>query len=316
MKAVKTQLNKELYLGMLSCFSYFYIHPITRRYMKKLMLCAATYLFMFMPYVHVKADVPVVTSTYDITNQINAKYNKIDFGNCEKMSFEVFDKAYRGYVNLYNAGKLNTEKQILTVCDFSKSSATYRLWIIDLKTNEVLLNDYVAHGQGSGDEFAMAFSNKENSHQSSLGFYVTGDTYIGQHGKSLRLHGMDNGYNNAAYDRAIVIHGADYVSPSFVTSQKRLGRSWGCPAVSNKVIGKVINTIQDGTCLFIYHPQKKYLQSSYWVNKKIDRLPGDDIYSNLAFASQPKRDTVVIYEANNLQKELAKDYMPLSLPLL
>lgn len=286
--------------------------------MKKLMVCATVYLFMILPYLKVKADVPVETTSFNISTQIAAKYNQIDFGSCSKMDFEVFDKAYRGYINLLNAGKLNANKQILTVCDFSKSSSTYRLWILDLKNNEVLVNDYVAHGQGSGEEFAMNFSNQENSHQSSLGFYVTGDTYIGQHGKSLRLHGMDNGFNNAAYDRAIVVHGADYVSNSFVSSQHRLGRSWGCPAVSNKVIGKVINTIEGGTALFIYYPQKKYLQTAYWVNKKIDHMPGGyDNYSNLAFAGQLKQqDTVVIYEPNSFQKAIAQSYMPLSLPLL
>ncbi|RYE20956.1 MAG: murein L,D-transpeptidase catalytic domain family protein [Sphingobacteriales bacterium] len=284
--------------------------------MKKLMLCAATYLFMFLPYVKVKADVVMVAPTIGVNNQIAAKYNQINFGSCEKLDYEVFDKAYRGYVNLYNAGKLNTDKQILTICDFSKSSSKYRLWILDLKTNEVLVNDYVAHGQGSGDEFAMAFSNQENSHQSSLGFYVTGEVYMGDHGRSLRLNGMDNGFNNAAYDRSIVVHGADYVNPSFVASQHRLGRSWGCPAVSNKVIGKVINTIQDKTCLFIYYPQKKYLQTAYWLNKKIDHMPGDNSYSNLAFAAPMKRDTVIVYEQNGLQQELAKQYSPLSLPLL
>jgi hypothetical protein len=285
--------------------------------MKKLMTCATVYLFMILPFMNVKADVPVETSSYSITNQIAAKYNQINFSTCDKMDFEVFDKAYRGYVNLLNAGKLNAEKQILTVCDLSKSSNKYRLWIIDLKSNEVLVNDYVAHGQGSGDEFAMSFSNQENSHQSSLGFYVTGETYVGEHGRSLRLNGMDNGFNNAAYDRAIVVHGADYVNGSFVASQKRLGRSWGCPAVSNKIAGKVINTIQGGTCLFIYYPQKNYLQTAYWVNKKIDHMPGDNPYGNLAFASQLKpRDTVIVYEPNNIQKEIARAYMPLSLPLL
>ncbi len=273
--------------------------------MKKLILCLSVASIIGVTYKIATAEEPAAktrtsTASTDADRYIVNTYNNIDFGKGEKLSLEAFSAAYRGYLNLRNAGKLNDNKQILTIADMSLSSRKHRLWIIDIKSNKILLNDYVAHGQGSGDEFAVAFSNTNNSHQSSLGFYVTGETYVGDHGNSLRLHGMDNGYNSAAYDRAIVVHGADYVCPEFVAGQKRLGRSWGCPAVSNKVIGKVINYIKDGTCLFVYYPQKKYMANSTWLNKKIDRLPEDHMIQDMFQVAMngKKRDTIYEYVTN------------------
>ncbi len=199
-------------------------------------------------------------------------YSQIDFGGEKKLAYDVFEKAYKGYVNLRNAGKLNADKDILTIVDFSKSSTEERLWVINLGVKKLVFNDYVAHGQGSGSEYAKAFSNTTNSHQSSLGFYVTAETYHGKHGLSLRMHGMDEGFNSAAYSRAVVVHGADYVSKSFINGQGRLGRSWGCPAVSRDLAPKLINLIKDRTVMFVYAPQEKYLASSQWLNKKIDRV--------------------------------------------
>ncbi len=217
----------------------------------------------------------------DLDKYIHQVYTEIDFKGSEKISFEAFAAAMKGYLNLRNAGKLDNSRQVLSVADFTLSSTRHRLWIIDLAKKKVLMNDFVAHGQGSGDEFATAFSNTENSHQSSIGFYVTGDTYEGQHGNSLRLYGMDNGFNSAAFDRAIVVHGADYVSPSFIAGQRRLGRSWGCPAVSNQAIGKVIDYIKGGTCMFLYYPQKNYVAQSFWLNKKVERLPEEIMLKDL-----------------------------------
>jgi hypothetical protein len=232
-----------------------------------------------------------------VDNYIRNLYSQIEFGK-NKLSYDVFEKAYRGYANLKNAGKLNESKNILTVVDFSKSSTENRLWVIDLDAKKLLINDYVAHGQGSGNEFATAFSNNANSHQSSLGFYVTADTYIGKHGQSLRMHGMDKGYNCAAYDRAVVVHGANYVSNDFVAGQKRLGRSWGCPAVSNELAPKFINLIKDRTVLFVYYPEAKYLSSSQWLNNKIDHIGAtklQDVRTTAGNMSSKKRDTVYQY---------------------
>ncbi len=186
-----------------------------------------------------------------------------------------------GYINLKNAGKLNNEKEIITICDFNQPSVVERLWIIDLVAKKVLFNTFVAHGQSTGDDCAVEFSNKVNSHQSSLGFYVTGETYIGEHGLSLRMQGMDQGFNDAALKRDIVVHGAEYVCENFICDNQRLGRSWGCPAIPVVVAEPIINMIQGGTCLFIYFPQPKYLSTGYWLNKKITSLPDYNLYGDM-----------------------------------
>lgn len=209
-------------------------------------------------------------------------YNEIDFGKGDKLNAEVFDKAMRGYLNLKAANKLTSNKQILSVADFTKSSTENRLWIIDLKAKKVVYNTYVAHGQGSGMDLPTVFSNEDGTHASSLGFYVTADVYVGKHGNSLRLDGQDNGFNNAALARGIVVHAADYVSKANISGQGRLGRSWGCPAVSPELAQPIINTIKGGTCLFIYYPSKTYLKTAYWLNKKVETVPGAVVNTRLA----------------------------------
>ncbi len=282
--------------------------------MKKVILCVSAYAAALCSYNYVKAEKPVSESVrMNNADHISAVYNAIDFSGCNKLSYEVFEKAYKGYLNLRNAGKLGDTKDLLTICDLSQSSKQYRMWVINLRDNKVVMNDYVAHGQGSGDEFATSFSNQANSHQTSLGFYVTGETYIGQHGLSLRLHGMDNGFNNAAYDRAVVIHGARYVSDDFVAGQGKLGRSWGCPAVSEKISAKLINTIKDGSCLFVYYPQPKYLQTAYWLNKAVDF--GTDFRETI-LAGNVKRDTHVVYNYGPIMQEIAAKTSGIKLPVL
>lgn len=193
-----------------------------------------------------------------------ALYNQIDFGT-NKVSFDAFNKAYQGYLNLKKAGKL-TGGDIISIADFSQISAKKRLWIIDLARKKVLFNTQVAHGQGSGGEFPTVFSNTGDTHQSSIGFYVTKSTYGGKHGTSLRIAGMDKGFNDNAEARSVVIHPANYCSPSYMAQHKGgIGRSWGCPAVSPELAQPIINTIKDGTMLFIYAPQAKQY-SSTWLN--------------------------------------------------
>jgi len=199
---------------------------------------------------------------------IHNLYQQIDFGKGEQLEEKVFQTAMTGYLNLKAAGKLNEQKDILTVADFSKSSTQNRLWVIDIRNKKVLFNTYVAHGQGSGMEYATRFSNIDGTHASSLGFFVTGNTYTGQHGNSLRLNGMDKGFNDAALSRAIVVHAADYVSKGNVAAQGRLGRSWGCPALAPELAQPIINKIKNGTCLFIYYPEKSYMKTAVWLNKK------------------------------------------------
>lgn len=169
--------------------------------------------------------------------------------------FESFSEALKGYYKLKEKGLV--KKEILTLVDFSLSSNTKRLWVIDLATNTVLFQSLVAHGRNTGEEFATNFSNRTSSFQSSLGFYVTGEVYNGKHGLSLKLDGVEKGTNCNARSRAVVIHGADYVSESFIKQHKRLGRSQGCPALPNELTQPIINTIKEQSVLFIYHPSRK-----------------------------------------------------------
>jgi hypothetical protein len=175
------------------------------------------------------------------------------------LSEEAFDYACKGYQHLLEK-KIIGQPGYLTICDFSQSSKQKRLYIIDIANQEMICNTYVAHGHNSGGEYATRFSNKPSSRQSSLGFYLTKDTYHGENGLSLRMEGLEPGFNDKAYRRAIVIHGADYIGDGSA------GRSYGCPAVPKKESKTIINTIKNGTCLFIYHPEEKYLQSSKILN--------------------------------------------------
>ena len=138
----------------------------------------------------------------------------------------------------------------LTVIDYSKPSSERRLWVFDLKSRELVYEELVAHGQGSGANMATEFSNDDESHQTSLGLFVTGDTYVGKNGYSLRLDGLDRGVNDRARDRAIVMHGAPYVSDAFVKANGRLGRSWGCPAISAAVAREMIDRVKGGGLVF------------------------------------------------------------------
>ncbi|MBL1221875.1 murein L,D-transpeptidase catalytic domain family protein [Chryseobacterium sp. L7] len=192
-------------------------------------------------------------------------YKSIQFDPEHELNYEVFSKALTGFENLKKAGLLNQDSHLLTICDFSMSSNTKRLWVIDTNEKKVLFNSLVAHGKNTGEEFATNFSNTESSLQSSLGFYITDATYQGDNGYSLKLLGMDKGFNDSAYRRAIVMHGADYVSDEFASMHKRIGRSWGCPAVPRALTQPIINTIKGRNCLFIYYPDQKYLSSSEWL---------------------------------------------------
>lgn len=194
-----------------------------------------------------------------------ALYKSITFEEGHELNEEVFFKALTGFENLKKAGLLNQDAHLLTVCDFSMSSNTKRLWVIDTEEKKVLFNSLVAHGKNTGEEFATNFSNTNSSLQSSLGFYITDATYNGDNGYSLKLLGMDKGFNDAAYKRAIVMHGADYVSEDFAAAHKRIGRSWGCPAVPRDLTQPIINTIKGRNCLFIYYPDQNYLSKSEWL---------------------------------------------------
>ena len=154
----------------------------------------------------------------------------------------------------------------LTVIDYSQPSTTRRLWVFDLHTQALLYEELVAHGKESGDNMATRFSNELNSHQSSLGLYLMEDTYVGRNGYSLRLRGLDEGFNDRAYERAIVMHGAPYVNDDIGRTMGRLGRSWGCPALREGVARAVIDRVKGTGLLFAYYPDSEWLKSSKYLN--------------------------------------------------
>jgi hypothetical protein len=154
----------------------------------------------------------------------------------------------------------------LAVIDYSRPSVEPRLWVFDLNTGKLLFKELVAHGRNTGDNMATRFSDVMNSHQTSLGLFVTGDTYVGSNGYSLRLDGLEPGFNGRARDRAIVMHGAPYVDARMAASQGRLGRSWGCPALREAVARDVIDAIRGGSVIFSYYPDAHWLKTSRFLN--------------------------------------------------
>ncbi|KAA9338628.1 murein L,D-transpeptidase catalytic domain family protein [Hymenobacter busanensis] len=174
------------------------------------------------------------------------------------LSYDVFRKAYTGFLNLKAEGKLDASREVLTVVDFEKPSTEKRLWVLDLGQKQVLFHTLVAHGHNSGENVATNFSNENESNMSSLGFYVTQDDYTGKHGRSLKLQGVDEGYNDNALERSVVMHGADYVSEDFIQQYGRLGRSLGCPALPMDQYAQIIDAVHGGTCLFLNGPDTSY----------------------------------------------------------
>lgn len=181
------------------------------------------------------------------------------------LSMEGFRFAWNGFQ------KEKFTKSILAIADFSQSSRHKRLYVIDLKENKLLYNTYVAHGRNSGEEYARQFSNKNSSYQSSLGFYRALTTYQGKHGLSLKLQGLETNINNRAFERAIVMHGAEYVSEDFIRRTGRLGRSQGCPAISIADTKKLISMLCNGAGLFLYYPDATYLKQSKLITDLVSK---------------------------------------------
>lgn len=181
-------------------------------------------------------------------------------GQAPNISIRAIETALDAYSNVRQQHL--TDKPLVTIVDYSVESAKRRLAVVDVHTGKVLFYTYVAHGKGSGLSYATHFSNKPGTDASSLGVYLTGRTYDGEHGYSLRLHGLDPHFNTAAYRRDIVMHSAWYVSKAFAHEYGRMGRSWGCFALSRKVEGAVVKLIRDHTVLVGYYPDPKWLDSS------------------------------------------------------
>ncbi|WP_461079609.1 murein L,D-transpeptidase catalytic domain family protein [Spirosoma flavus] len=172
---------------------------------------------------------------------------------------DVFEYALRGWQ------KMDTSKAMLTIVDLSQPSNHKRLYVVDLFNKKLLFNTYVSHGRNSGDLVPTQFSNTQSSFQSSLGFYQTLNTYMGRHGLSLQLKGLEKGFNDNVYNRNIVLHGADYVCEDFIRKTGRLGRSQGCPAVPYADSKAIIQAVKGGSCLFVYSPNTNYLKESAYL---------------------------------------------------
>jgi hypothetical protein len=178
---------------------------------------------------------------------------------------KAFEYAWRGYHNLLKK-KLIRKKAVLSICDFSQSSCSKRMYVIDVRHRKLLYRTYVAHGQNSGAEYATSFSNEPDSYKSSLGFYITKKTYYGRNGLSLRIDGVDTGYNDMAGKRNIVLHGSSYATDKYMANYGTLGTSLGCPALPSTMSPRIIRTVKNGSCLFIYAPATTYLENSTVIN--------------------------------------------------
>jgi hypothetical protein len=208
------------------------------------------------------AELPVSTVSTVDGDQLSGLYEMLNLGAL-KLNKTAFSLAVKGYRKLEEQGKV--KNNLLTIVDFSQPSTSKRMYIIDVANRRLLQHSLVAHGRNTGALMANCFSNVAESNKSSLGFYITSETYQGKHGLSLRLDGMERSINDNARARAIVIHGADYANEGFYKQTGYLGRSFGCPAVPTKDANKIINTIRNGSCLFIYSPNESYLKSSKLV---------------------------------------------------
>jgi len=202
---------------------------------------------------HVSDFVPGMPSAVSVYDSLRL--------NLAGLNRKAFELAQEGYEKLKGQGALLNDN-IISIIDFSLPSTEKRLYVVDLKNYQVLYKTYVAHGKNSGTAMAKSFSNSPSSYKSSLGFYKTLGTYVGKHGYSLKLEGLEKGINDNAYERAIVMHGADYVNPSYIPKLGYIGRSQGCPAVASREATPIINTIKNGSCLFIYSPNATYQQRS------------------------------------------------------
>ena len=191
------------------------------------------------------------TETLQLYNQIGLK---------DIMPYELFMRGVNGY------NKIEKKKDIITFIDFSKASSDERIYVIDIKNKKLLYKTYVSHGKNIGSNYATSFSNTEGSFKSSLGFFITTGTYNGKNGYSLKLNGLEENINDNAAKRYIVMHGAKYSNPSTIKQNGRLGRSLGCPALPQFVSNQIIDTIKDGSVLFIYAENNEYLTKSQYMS--------------------------------------------------
>jgi len=195
--------------------------------------------------------------------EITQLYDVFVENNSSVPNLESFRNGMIGYNKL--ADKNLIDKQILTIIDFSLSSKKERMWVMDMSKNKILYHTVVSHGKNTGSEFATKFSNIKNSKQSSLGFFITGETYFGKNGLSLFIDGMEKQFNSNARERYVVIHGANYANPSAIKNLGRLGRSYGCPALPKAISQEIIDLIKNKSVLYIYSDDKTYAKNSKMI---------------------------------------------------
>lgn len=206
---------------------------------------------------------PEAPATLSIEEEIVQLYDVFTAKNTTMPNLESFKNGLLGYYKLADQGLV--EKELLTIIDFSLSSTQRRMWVLDMANQKVLINSVVSHGKNTGGEFATKFSNKVNSLQSSLGFYLTGETYIGGNGLSLFIDGMEEEFNSKARERYVVIHGAEYANEEVAQRMGRLGRSYGCPAVPTALTKEFINTIKGKSVVYIHSNDKNYTANSTMI---------------------------------------------------
>lgn len=240
---------------------------------KRLLTLITTSFLSFKSFDVFSRDFDVVDNTEHFGTEMKRQmaeqtvlqfYNSIDFGTADKPDYATFRKAMIGFLNLQQQHSLN-DSQVITIIDYSLPSTKERFWVIDLKAKKLLFHELVAHGRNSGNLYASSFSNELNSNSTSLGFYITGETYKGKFGRALRLDGQELGINNRARERGVVMHGADYVSKA-IAEAGRLGRSLGCPALAWDNKDKIIDAIMDNTVMFINGPDLEYNVKSLLLN--------------------------------------------------
>ncbi len=220
------------------------------------------YLVFFLLPVLNRADSEKPPTTSEVKNDLYSDLKLSEYG----LANEVFLLALKGYNKLDSAGQLE-HPGILTIVDFSQSSKNKRMYVVDIEERKLLFNTLVAHGRNTGEEYAHNFSNVSGTYKSSLGFYITKNQVMGNKvGLSLIIQGVEKGFNDNAVSRQIIIHGADYATEEFIAKHGRLGRSYGCPSLPPDLIKPVIETIEEGTCLFLYNPEPNYLRKSALLN--------------------------------------------------
>lgn len=207
------------------------------------------------------------TLSVDDISKLDALYEDLELDHMG-LSDEAYDLAVQGYLKLKESRNIRKD-ELLTIIDFSLPSSQKRLFILDVEAGKVLFNTYVAHGRGSGKLVAESFSNVPESFQSSVGFYETAGTYNGKNGFSMKLKGLEKGINHKAEERAIVVHGAPYVSEQFIRQQGYLGRSHGCPALPENLNRPIIDKIKEGSLLFIYSNRTNYVKKSKLIQSTL-----------------------------------------------